>query len=55
MNPPGPDQDLIKALTDGIGQLVDCMRRAQRLLKVPAAEYVPAINEAWEELQRGLS
>jgi len=41
-------------ITQERDELLACMRRAQKMLEVPAAEYVPAINDAWEELQRGL-
>ena len=46
-------------LAESLRDEVNCLRRhmaiAQKMLEVPAAEYVPAINDAWEELERGLA
>jgi len=52
--PPGSDADLINDLRSEIERLLKCMERAQKMLEVPAAEYVPAITDAWDELQRGI-
>ena len=41
-------------LRNEIKELRACMLRAQKLMEVPAAEYVPALNDAWNELQKGL-
>lgn len=52
--PPGSDRDLERDLRTEIKTLRTSMERAQKMLEVPAAEYVPAICDAWEELHRGL-
>ena len=52
---PGADRDLENDLRMEIVQLRTCMEKAKKILEVPAAQYVPALNDAWEEPQRGLS
>jgi hypothetical protein len=61
-DPGATDDHLAKGVTvgdirmwfDEMTQLRDAMKRANQILTVPAAEYVPAIPEAWDVLNRAL-
>lgn len=50
--PPGSDEDLIADLRAELARKTRCIQRVMKILEVPAAEYVPAINDAWAELRK---